>query len=290
MRILVTGRTGQLAEALAAQAEDNAGIELSRLGRPDFELERPEEVYGQILGHRPDLIVNAAAYTAVDKAESEPQRAFAVNRVGAAAAAHAAAQLGVPFLHISTDYVFDGRKSSPYVEEDVTGPLNVYGRSKLEGELAVLDAHPRALILRTSWVFGPFGSNFLKTMLRAAQEKPLLRVVNDQFGNPTSARDLAAAILAIAPRLREESGGLYHLAGAGSTSWHGLSTCIFSESGKRGGPQPVVEPIATRDYPTAAARPANSRLDCSAFEKRFGIKLRPWTEAVADAVASCNPG
>lgn len=290
MRILVTGKSGQLASALAWQSGHYPELELSFVGRPELDLERPAEAYREILRRRPELVVNAAAYTAVDKAESEAQSAFAVNRDGAAAAARAAAQMAVPFIHISTDYVFDGRKPSAYAEEDETGPLNIYGRSKLEGERAVLDAHPRALILRTSWLFSPFGSNFLKTMLRAANEKPLLRVVDDQLGNPTSALDLAAAILKLAPALREEPGGLYHLAGEGSTSWHGLATFIISESGKRGRVEPVVAAVATRDYPAIAKRPANSRLDCSAFIRRFGFKLRSWRDAAADAVASCHSG
>ncbi|MFO1131809.1 MAG: dTDP-4-dehydrorhamnose reductase [Hyphomicrobiales bacterium] len=290
MRILVTGQSGQLASALAEQSRQHPEFDLSFVGRPELDLERPDDAFREIVRRRPDLVVNAAAYTAVEKAESEAQRAFAVNRDGAAAAARAAAQLEVPLIHISTDYVFDGCKSSAYAEEDETGPLNVYGRSKFEGERAVRDAHPHALILRTSWLFSPYGSNFLKTMLRAANDKRRLRVVDDQLGNPTSANDLAMAILKVAPILRVEPGGLYHLAGEGSTSWHGLAAFIVSESGKRGGAQPVVEAVATRDYPSIAKRPANSRLDCSAFRQRFGIKLRHWQDAAADVVASCRSG
>lgn len=290
MRILVTGRSGQLATALAEQAHDHPGLELSLAGRPDLDLERPEEAHRRIVERRPDLVINAAAYTGVDRAESEPQRAFAVNRDGAAAAARAAAELGVPFIQISTDYVFDGRKPVPYGEHDTTGPLNVYGRSKLEGEGAVRAAHEGALILRTSWVYSPFGSNFLKTMLRAGRDRATLTVVDDQIGNPTSALDLAAAILKIAPQLQGEPGGLFHLAGEGSTSWHGLARLIFAESRGRGGPAPTVEAIATCDYATAAARPANSRLDCSAFAARFGFRLRDWKEAAPEIVARCLSG
>ena len=287
MRILVTGRSGQLAASLAEMAADRPDSELIFLGRPEFDLEMTEQISEQIEAGRPELVINAAAYTAVDKAETEPERAFAINRDGAAAGARAAARLGVPFVHVSTDYVFDGRKAEPYREMDETGPLNVYGRSKLEGERAVLEAHPEALILRTSWVFSPFGTNFLKTMLRVGAAQPALRVVSDQIGNPTSALDLAAAILKISPALRSEPGGLYHLTGDGSTSWHGFAEFIFRESAKRGGPAPAVEAIPSADYKTAAARPANSRLDCSAFANRFGFNLRPWTSAAAETVARC---
>jgi dTDP-4-dehydrorhamnose reductase len=287
MRILVTGRTGQLAASLAEIVARRPDVELIFLGRPEFDMERTASIGEQIDARRPDLVINAAAYTAVDKAETEPERAFAINRDGAAAAARAAERLGAPFIHISTDYVFDGRKAEPYVEMDETGPLNIYGRSKLEGERAVLEEHPQALILRTSWVFSPFGSNFLKTMLKVGAERPLLRVVSDQVGNPTSALDLAATILEISPALRNEPGGLYHLTGDGSTSWHDFAEFIFQESSKRGGPAPAVEAIVSADYKTAAARPANSRLDCAAFANRFGFSLRPWTSAAAETVARC---
>jgi dTDP-4-dehydrorhamnose reductase len=287
MRILVTGRTGQLAISLAEIAAKRPDIELIFLGRPEFDMEKTTSIGGQIDARQPDLVINAAAYTAVDKAETEPERAFAINRDGAAAAARAAERLGAPFVHISTDYVFDGRKAEPYIEVDEVGPINVYGRSKLEGERAVLEAHPRALILRTSWVFGPFGSNFLKTMLKVGAERPVLRVVSDQVGNPTSALDLAVAILDVSSRLRSEPGGLYHLTGEGSTSWHGFADFIFQESARRCGPAPTLEAISSADYKTAAARPANSRLDCTAFASRFGVKLRPWTEAAKEAVARC---
>ena len=262
-------------------------MELIFLGRPEFDMERTTSIGEQIEARRPDIVINAAAYTAVDKAETEPELASAINRDGAAAVARAAKRLGVPFVHISTDYVFDGRKAQPYVELDETAPLNVYGRSKLEGERAVLEQHPEALILRTSWVFSPFGSNFLKTMLKVGAERPLLRVVSDQVGNPTSALDLAATILEISPLLRSEPGGLYHLTGEGSTSWYGLAEYVLRESAKRGGPASTVEPISSIEYKTAATRPTNSRLDCSAFYSRFGVKLRHWTETATENVLRC---
>jgi dTDP-4-dehydrorhamnose reductase len=287
MRILVTGKAGQLATSLAARAAGDAKLELVTLSRPELDLEKPVSIAEQFAARQPDLVINAAAYTAVDRAETEPERAFAINRDGAAVAAATAYRLGVPFVHISTDYVFDGSKSRPYVEADETNPLNVYGRSKLEGERAVLAAHPRALVLRTSWVFSPFGSNFVKTMLRLGTDRPVLRVVSDQFGSPTSSVDLAAAILDIAPILQREPGGLYHLAGQGSTNWHDFAAFIFQKSKQHGGPAPELEAISSRDYNTAARRPANSRLDCTAFAQRFGISLRPWEEAVSETVPHC---
>jgi dTDP-4-dehydrorhamnose reductase len=287
MRVLVTGRSGQLATALLECAKARPGIDLLALGRPAIDLERPKETEAAIIAARPDLVVNAAAYTAVDGAESEPDRAFAINRDGAVAVARAAARLGVPLIHLSTDYVFDGTKpqAEAYAETDTTNPLSLYGRSKLEGERAVMAAHPDAVVLRTSWVYSPYGSNFVRTMLRVGGERPLLRVVEDQTGNPTSAVDLAAAILRIGPTLSAQPGGIYHLTGSGSTSWHGLAAFIFSESAARGGPNPKLEAIATSDYPTLAMRPANSRLDCSAFEQRFGFRLRSWEDATRETVA-----
>lgn len=287
MRVLVTGHAGQLATSLAEHGAQRGGIELITCGRPELDLERPETIARQLKAARPDLVINAAAYTAVDKAESEPERAFAINRDGAAEAARVTHGMGVPFVFISTDYVFDGHKSGLYVETDVTGPLNVYGRSKLEGEQAVIAAHPGALIIRTSWVYSPFGSNFVKTMLKIGAERPLLRIVSDQTGNPTSALDLAAAILGIAPLLKREPGGLYHLTGSGSASWYDFAVFIFEESRKRGGPAPQLEAIGSADYKTPAQRPANSRLDCRAFSRRFDVSLRPWTEATSETVARC---
>ena len=203
--------------------------------------------------------------------------------------ARAAARLGVPLIHLSTDYVFDGRKpsSEAYAETDATNPLGVYGRSKRAGEEAVLAAHPPSLVLRTSWVFSPFGANFLKTMLRLGAERESLRVVSDQAGNPTSALDLAEIILQIAPGLAADPapGGIFHLTNTGSTSWHGFAAAIFEASAGHEGPRPRLEPITTADYPTPARRPANSRLDTSAFTRRFGITPRPWQKAVAETVA-----
>lgn len=286
MRILVTGRSGQLALSLAARARSLGGVELVAAGRPGLDLEDAPGARAAIIAAAPDLVVNAAAFTAVDQAESARARAFAINRDGAAAVASAASHLGIPLVHLSTDYVFDGRKAKPYVESDSTAPLNVYGRSKREGEVAVLDAYPAALILRTSWVFSPFGSNFVKTMLRIGAERPRVRIISDQFGNPTSATDLAGAILAIAPQLvaTPGAGGIYHVTNAGSTSWFGLAEVVFAEAARLGVPHPLLEAITTADYPLPAPRPADSRLDTSAFGNRFGHGLRPWQDAVAETV------
>lgn len=286
MRLLVTGRNGQVATSLAERAAAHPGIEVLALGRPELDLENPATVEAAIAAARPDLVVNAAAYTAVDKAESDSGRAFAANRDGAAAAARAAARLGVPVIHLSTDYVYPGDKPSPYVESDATGPSSVYGQSKLEGEQAVMAAHPQALIFRTSWVYSPFGANFVKTMLRIGKDRDVVKVVADQQGNPTSAIDIADAILRLAPGLGSTpAGGIYHLCGSGSTTWCGLAQAIFAESGKLGGPAPRVEAITTAEYPTPARRPANSRMDTAAFTARFGFALRPWPDAVAETVA-----
>lgn len=274
MRILVLGRSGQVAQSLLERAAGLPGIELTALGRPELDLADAGAVADAIAAFRPDLVVNAAAYTAVDKAETDADAAFAVNCEGPAAAAAATARMGAPFIHLSTDYVYPGDKATAYVEEDATGPLGVYGRSKLAGELRVREAHPSALILRTSWVYSPFGANFVKTMLRVGAQQPELRVVDDQTGNPTSALELASAILRIAPGLAE--GGTYHLCGSGSVTWCGFARQIFAISRANGGPAPEVKAIATRDYPTPAKRPVNSQLSTDAFARRFGFRLGAW--------------
>ena len=283
MRVLVTGRNGQVATALLERGAGMPSVEIIAMGRPELDLEDTASVIRAIAAARPEAVVNAAAYTAVDKAEQEAEKAFAINRDGAAAGAAAAAKLGIPFVHLSTDYVYAGHKPSPYVEEDPTGPLGVYGQSKLAGEIAVSEAHPSPLILRTSWVYSPFGANFVKTMLRLAKDRPVLSVVDDQHGNPTSALDIADAILRILPGL--SAGGTYHLCGSGDITWCGFARGIFEASRAVGGPSPEVRAITTADYPTAARRPQNSRMSMDAFEARFGFRLRHWREATAETVA-----
>jgi dTDP-4-dehydrorhamnose reductase len=281
--ILVAGKTGQLARCLVEVARLR-GTALVAMGRPELDLSQPDALAQAVEARAPRAIVNAAAYTAVDKAEAEPALAMAVNRDGAGALAAAAARLGVPFIHVSTDYVFDGRNNVAYVEEDAPAPLGAYGRSKLEGEAAVRAACPAAVILRTSWVYSPFGQNFVTTMLRLAETRDTVRVVDDQHGAPTAAADLADAILDLIDRMTEAGGrhvaGVYHLTPAGETTWHGFAAAIFAGWARRGRRVPALEAITTAQYPTAARRPANSRLDCSKVARVFGLRLPPWRSSL----------
>jgi dTDP-4-dehydrorhamnose reductase len=282
--ILVAGKTGQLARCLVAAAH-RRDTALVALGRPELDLTQPETLARAVEAHAPRAIVNAAAYTAVDKAEAEPTLAMAVNRDGARALAAAAAGMGVPFIHISTDYVFDGRKDGAYGEEDAPSPLSVYGRSKLAGEAAVCAACPAGVILRTSWVYSPFGQNFATTMLRLAATREKVQVVDDQHGAPTAAFDLADAILDLAERLTaaphgRDNGGVYHLAAEGETTWYGFAAAIFAGWARRGRRVPALAPITTAQYPTAARRPQNSRLDCSKAARVFGLRLPPWRSSL----------
>lgn len=284
MRLVVTGRDGQVAASLLEAGQAAAGVEVIAIGRPQLDLARPDTVIEAIAAAKPDIVVSAAAYTAVDQAEDEPDLAFAVNAVGAGKVAQAAALLGVPVIHLSTDYVFDGTKDAAYVETDATAPASVYGASKLAGEQAVAAANPRHLILRTAWVYSPFGANFVKTMLRLAARDEIA-VVADQWGNPTSALDIADAILHAAAQLHEGAGtsGIYHLAGAGEANWSGFARHILDTSRVLGGPWARVRDIATMDYPTKARRPANSRLSNAKFVSIFGWNAPDWpqsTEAV----------
>ena len=287
MRILVTGREGQIARALIEVGGDT-DHEIITVGRPELDLgAEPSQIHETLRAARPDVIVSAAAYTAVDLAESEPTEAFAVNAKGAHSVARSARSLGVPLIHLSTDYVFDGAKRDPYLEEDPTNPRTVYGASKLAGEQLVLAAHGDSVILRTAWVFSPFGNNFVRSMLRLAGNRDDVGVVDDQRGCPTSALDLSVAILKIAARLRSDRDdslrGVFHLTNSGEASWAGLAKAVFAASQRSGGPFAVVHPIGTANYPTPAPRPANSRLDCDLVNARYGIVLGPWRNAV-DAV------
>ena len=279
--ILVTGGGGQVARALAAAS---GGRDLRVVGRPDFDFDRPDTLRAVLDAARPSLVVNAAAYTAVDQAEQEADAAFRANRDGPAALAAWCAAHGARLIHISTDYVFDGTKGAPYVEGDATNPTGVYGASKLAGELAVLASGARALILRTSWVYAASGRNFVLTMLNAARRTDRLRVVADQHGCPTAAADLAAAILALADAWDGEGGGVYHAAGSGATTWHGLAEAVFARAATHGLARPTVTPIATEDWPTPARRPADSRLDCRRLGTEFGVTLPAWQDSVARTV------
>ena len=269
MRILVTGRHGQLAQSLA----ERGGDDIILLGRPDLDLAIPGSPRSAILAARPDLVVNAAAFTAVDLAETEEAAARRINADAAGEIAASARELGVPMIHISTDYVFDGQASEPYAETAATGPINAYGRTKLAGEEAVRAATPDHFILRTSWLVSPFGQNFVRTMVDLGQQRDSLSVVADQHGNPTSALDLADAILVVARRWATGDctglGQTYHLAGTGIARWLDLAVAVQEEAGNAA----KVTPIATADWPTAAARPAYSALNCAKFARDFGYTM-----------------
>jgi dTDP-4-dehydrorhamnose reductase len=282
--ILVLGRSGQVARELAKLGPPK-GFELVFAGRERFDLLGSADPAVLVEALEPAAVINAAAYTAVDKAESEPEAAFRLNREVPAALAQACAVAGVPFVHFSTDYVFDGSKPEPYVEDDPIGPTGVYGRSKAEGEAEVLAAGGPAVVLRTSWVFSAFGANFVKTMLRLAQGREEVGVVADQIGRPTWAEDCASAALRAAEALLDgEIAGaqLFHLAGGGDASWADLAEAVFEEAAVRGGRRPVVRRITTADYPTPARRPANSRLECGRIVRELNWTIRPWREGLRD--------
>jgi dTDP-4-dehydrorhamnose reductase len=289
MRVLVTGANGQVGRELVRRGAE-LGLEVVALGRAELDITDRAAVQRAVEDRAPDAVVNAAAYTAVDRAETESELAFAVNRDGAVHCADACADAGIPLVHVSTDYVFDGTKGAPYTEEDAPSPLGVYGESKWAGEEAVrgrLDAH---VILRTSWVVSAHGHNFVKTMLRLSGEREELRVVADQKGNPTAAADIARAALRIVEDVsggREAAYGTYHFAGTPATTWHGLAEAVVAEA-RRHGPvrTQTVEPIPTSAYPTPARRPADTRLDCSRIGRTWGIEPPAWRPAVARIVAA----
>src|SRR5271166_4987358 len=273
-RIAVTGSKGQVATALA---ERDGDVEIVTLSRPAFALEDRVSVLAGIEAARPDVIINAAAYTAVDKAESEEELAMRVNGEGAGHVAEAAAKVGAPLLHLSTDYVFDGTLDRPYREDDPTGPTGAYGRSKLAGEKQVAHRCPNSAVLRTAWVYSPFGANFVRTMLRLNETKDEVGVVADQRGNPTSALDIADALLAVAKRIREDSSptlrGIFHMTGSGEATWADFAEAIFKNAHARGRKLTRVKSITTADYPTPARRPANSRLDNGKLNRVYRVAL-----------------
>lgn len=286
MRLLVTGRHGQLARSLAERGVGREGIELHFVGRPEADLEQPGAIAAAIADLRPDVVVNAAAYTDVDRAEEEPERAFRINADAAGEASEAAAAVGAAIVQLSTDYVFDGQASAPYSEDDPTGPINIYGASKLAGEERVRAADARHLILRTSWLVGPFGRNFVRTMLRLAGERDEIAVVADQVGSPTGSIELADAILALVERWRgpalerADLGQTFHYAGAGQCSWAELALRVMSASAAAGGPSARIRPIASTDFAAKVRRPAYSALDCGKFERHFSVAPAPWQDMV----------
>ena len=287
MRIVVTGSKGQVATSLLERAGPK--LEVAALGRPAFDLADRAAVIAGLEAARPDVIVNAAAYTAVDKAEAEEAEAHRVNGEGAGHVAEAAERLGVPLLHLSTDYVFDGALDRPYREDDPTGPTGAYGRSKLAGEKAVAAACENSVILRTAWVYSPFGANFVRTMLRLNETRDEVGVVADQRGNPTSALDIADGLIAVAARVRDDSSpalrGVFHMTGSGEGTWADFAETVFREAAARGRRQTRVKRIATADYPTPARRPLNSRLDNEKLARVYGLSLPDWRGSVAACCA-----
>ncbi len=288
MQIVVTGRSGQVVQSLLERAKA-WDVDVRAVGRPDLDLARPESVEAALLDPRPDAIVNAAAYTSVDRAESEPILAHDINVIGAGTVARAAAQHHIPIVHLSTDYVFDGRLDRPYREDDATGPLGIYGASKLAGEGAVAATNANHAILRTAWVYSPFGKNFARTMLTLAKTREEISVVSDQLGSPTNALDIADGIIAVvrnlidrptAPELR----GTFHMAGAGETNWAEFAQSIFAISTAVGGPSARVRPIPTSLYSTLAKRPANSRLDNSRLAAAHGVRLPDWQQSLLTCI------
>ncbi len=293
MRVLVVGRMGQLATELRARLPA-AGHDVLALEPPELDLTHPDSIAAAISRFRPAAVVNAAAYTAVDRAEDEPEIAHAVNARGPALLGQAAAAADIPVVHFSTDYVFAGDKPSPYTEEDTPAPLGVYGASKLAGERGLHAAQPRALTFRTSWVCSPHGANFVKTMLRLGREREEMRVVADQHGAPTFADDLADAVIAALPRLADACAGdpvfgLFHLTGMPHTTWHGFAEAIFQGAVARGQPAPKLTAITTAEYPTRARRPANSRLDCSRAASVLGIRAADWRQGLSRTLDALLP-
>jgi dTDP-4-dehydrorhamnose reductase len=291
MRVAVTGAKGQVATSLIERA--GSGVEVVALSRPAFDLEHRGAIIAGLENARPDVVINAAAYTAVDKAEAEEPLAVRVNGEGAGHVAEAAARLSVPLLHLSTDYVFDGMLDRPYREEDPTGPAGSYGRSKLIGEKLVAERCPDSVILRTAWVYSPFGANFVRTMLMLNETREEVGVVADQVGNPTSAFDIADALIAIAAKAKGDSSpalrGVFHMTGSGEASWADFAETIFREAAARGRRLSRVKRITTADYPTATRRPANSRLDNEKLRRVYGLRLPDWRSSLAACCARLIP-
>lgn len=289
-RILLLGAGGQLGMQLNKVLAAIAGTELTALTRAELDFADAEAIRAAIRKAKPEIVINAAAYTAVDKAESEQEQARLVNAVAPRMIAEELAKSNGWLIHYSTDYVFDGTGTKPWVETDATGPLGVYGQTKLDGEVAIAAAGARHVILRTSWVYAAEGRNFLHTMLRLGRERDLLKIVDDQIGAPTTAEAITEATLAVLRRLAEhgENGdlsGVYHLACSGETSWCGFARAIFEEFASRQ-KAPEVVPIPTEAYPTPAKRPKNSRLCCDKFATRFGFQMPEWRDALHDVARS----
>ncbi len=293
MRVAVIGKSGQLARSLAEAIP--AEVELACLGRQDIDITSQTGNLDALASYRPDILINASAYTAVDKAETDHAGAFALNELGAARLAGFAAEHGIPLIHVSTDYVFDGTASKPYLETANTAPLSVYGHSKLAGERAVARILAKHIIVRTSWLFSAHGSNFVKTMLRLGRQSASLRIVSDQHGRPASAHELAANIWLIAKdvagRTDEAScWGIYHYADAGETTWADFAEEIFASSAAKLVQRPQVTKVTAAEYPTPAARPRYSVLDCSKIERVFNVRPKRWTESLEEVLRKIGSG
>ena len=285
LKILISGQQGQVSRELQARLGDLGRLHV--LGRDQLDLAHPERIAEQVRAIAPDLIINAAAHTAVDQAESEPELAFAINAKAPGVFAEEAARLGIPLIHYSTDYVFDGSKAGAYTEDDATNPLGVYGQSKLEGEQAIAAVGGQHLILRTSWVYSTHGRNFLLTMQRLLQEKPELRVVADQIGAPTWAGTIADSTRQLIQRWQAGDAGawgVYHLTAQGETSWFGFAQAIGEQLKAQGRPCANLVPIPSSEYPTPARRPLNSRLDCSRLQREWNVSQPDWHQALIDCL------
>lgn len=288
-RVLQIGKGGQVAIEFA-RAASAAGFDVEELGRPELDLSDPQAVASALAGAKSfDVLVNCAAYTAVDQAENDAAVAEAVNADSVEAMGRACAECGAAMVHISTDYVFDGSKAEPYEETDPVAPLGVYGETKLKGEQKLLDALARSVILRTAWVYSAHGKNFVKTMLRVGRDRDELAVVDDQHGCPTSAADIADALVAVVKAITEGPDdaalyGVFHYAGAGATTWKRFADEIFLQVRDWPFPSPSVRAIPTSEFPTPARRPANSVLNTAKFEATFGLKMRPWPEALTQVL------
>jgi len=286
---LITGANGQLGWELARSAQ-HAGLSIAAFDRSGLDITDQDSVTRCLSDFAPQVVINAAAYTAVDQAESDADTAYAVNRDGPRHLAKSCKDHGIPLIHVSTDYVFDGADERAYLEDDPVAPLGVYGASKLAGEVAIRETHDAHVIVRTAWVYGVHGANFVKTMLRLAETRDTLQVVNDQHGSPTFAGDLADALLTIAQNLRaadktDDVYGTFHCTGGGTTTWCDLAQMTFDLAATSGVKVPKVIGIPAADYPTAAERPKNSVLDCSKIDRVYGITLRSWQEALEDMLS-----
>ncbi len=289
MRILAAGWHGQIARAFMQTAPGRTDITAFAIGRPGLDICDPRSIERALGDIQPDVLINLAGYTDVDGAESEPELAYALNSTGARLLAEAAARRQVPIIHISTSYVFDGAKSSAYIETDCTQPSTVYGKSRLAGELAVQTANPKHVILRSEWIFSPFSRCFVSNILQRAQLGVPLKVVSDQYGNPTYAPHLVDAILAVALQLtarpeEEKPWGIYHAAGTGAATWYDIAREVLTASEPLAKLSVSLEPIPSADYPTRSARSPNSRLDCTKLERTFGVKLPAWQTGVRECV------